>query len=87
MNVALRELLKDARPKHPRAPKPVKPTITILRSPHLEVGAISTRVDTLCGQVDCKKCEQPRQQMLIQRTHLGAELWSCLPCTNCGGAR
>lgn len=75
-------LLKDARPKHPRATKPVKTTVTVLRSAHLEVGAISTRADTLCGQEDCRKCEQPRPQMLIQRTELGAEIWSVLPCTN-----
>lgn len=89
MNIALelREVLKDARPKNPRAPKPVKPKVTVLRSPHLEVGALSVRLDTLCGQEDCKKCGVPRIQKLIQRTELGAELWSLMPCEFCGGPR
>ncbi|HYD83868.1 MAG TPA: hypothetical protein VEA63_07435 [Opitutus sp.] len=75
----LRDVLHDARPKTLR---PIVRT-TVLRAPHLEVGDISTRVESLCGQVDCRRCEQPRQQQLVARTSLGAETWDVLPC-QCG---
>jgi hypothetical protein len=77
-------VLKDARPKYQRT---VQPRLTVLRSPELEVGAISTREHTLCGQRDCPKCDAPQRQQLIQRTLKGAELWGVLPCTSCGGPR
>jgi hypothetical protein len=61
------------------------PRTTVLRSPHVEIGDIDTRTDSLCGQVDCKRCDQPRPQQLVSRTVVGAEHWRVLPCA-CGGA-
>jgi hypothetical protein len=77
------EVLHDARPKTLR---PALPRTTVLRSPHVEIGDVDTREHSLCGQVDCVRCDQPRLQQLVDRTSTGAETWSVLPC-KCRGTR
>lgn len=64
-----------------------QPRVTVLRSPDMEVGAVSTRELTMFGTRECPKCEQLLRQQLLQRTLKGAELWGVLPCTSCGGPR
>lgn len=73
---------------HEERPKTLgkMPRTTVLRAPHIEVGETSTRTESLCGQVDCKKCGSPREQLLTHRTMQGGETWAVLPCP-CGGAR
>lgn len=61
--------------------------VSTFPEPRHAIGAVSTRSESMINRVDCKRCDQPRRQKLINRTFGGGELWSVLPCTNCGGLR
>jgi hypothetical protein len=61
--------------------------LTKLREPRVAIGEVSKRDHDAIYRVDCKHCDQPRAQQLMDRTFAGGETWSVLPCTSCRGTR
>lgn len=57
--------------------------VSVFREQRIAIGELSTRENSVLTRIDCKRCGQPRNQQLVNRTFAGGEHWTVLPCTSC----